>query len=188
MTILCSINFSLSTRINFSVFPGGTAEIKTMQGKNYLEELWWYFRLDAALFLLSLTISHFLELETIYNLNMNLHQIFKVILAHVKPLCICATLPLYKYIEKTKWKLCYIYVFQFSRVFHNKLINFLNPKIILSIYFILKKINKCFVASVKSQKILEKNSEINLKFPGSKFVSLPAPLLSAIFSSPFSYS
>lgn len=99
--------------------------------------------LDAALLLLSLTISHFLELETIYNLNIfYLHQIFKVMLAHVKPLCTCATLPLYKYIEKTKWKLYYIYVFQFSRIFHNKLITFLNPKIILAYISYWKKKKK----------------------------------------------
>ena len=64
-----------------------------------------------------------------------------------------------------KAMLC-ICVFQFSKVFYKKLINVLNPKTILRKYFfILKK--KSFVIPFKSHKILEKESETNLKFPGS---------------------
>lgn len=37
-------------------------------------------------------------------------RFFKVIFAPVEPLCTCVTLKLYRYIEKTKWKLCYVSV------------------------------------------------------------------------------
>lgn len=90
-----------------------------------------------------------------------------MIFAHVEPLRACATLKLYQYIEKTKWKLCYVFAFQFSNELYKKLTNVLNPKILKKYFFILKK---SFVIPFKSRMSLEKESEIKLvhqKFPGS---------------------
>lgn len=65
-----------------------------------------------------------------------------------------------------KAMLC-ICVFQSSKVLYRKLNNFLNPKTFLrECFFILKK-KKSFVVPFKSHKILGKEFEIKLKFPGS---------------------
>jgi len=64
-----------------------------------------------------------------------------------------------------KAMLC-ICVLQFFTIFYKKLINVLNPKTtVRKNFFILGK--KSFVIPFKSHKILGKESEINLKFPGS---------------------
>lgn len=65
-----------------------------------------------------------------------------------------------------KAMLC-ICVFQLSKVFYKKLINILNPKTILRKYFFILKKKKKIVIPFKSHKILEKEPEIKLKFPGS---------------------
>lgn len=74
MTNLCSINnFSLATRIKFSVYPWENCRGKK-SGQKIFRGTIFQTSLDADILLLSLTLSHFLALETTYILTMNLHD------------------------------------------------------------------------------------------------------------------